>query len=238
MGVPFLDTSVILCSFNPYEIHKTKATGFVNNHHLISPIVYNEIKRIQKRRFTIYASILNLLQSLEQGGANNLTFDDVHKRCFKFNYGMNTNDSGHLDGIFDKVLLELSLDKTTKLTSQLLTDFAIKISKIFNEIRFGALRIILFLDNPLNYQSRVVVPNVGKKFNKLHRFFKKIRGYPQHKNDVDILIHGVEHSCHTSTYLDIISNDKWQVSIENDVKKYSSRIFNKLFFDIYLLSAI
>lgn len=238
MGTPFLDTSVIVCSFSPYESHKNKATEFVNKEYLISPIVHEEIKRIKIRRFAIYTSILNFLQTLEKSTTTNLTFEDVYKRCFKVNYGKNYNDNRHLDTIFGNALAELSLDRTTNLSLELLNNFAIKVDDVFNEIRFGALQITSFLDNPLNYQNRVVKPDVGKKFNKLHTLFKKIRDYNQHKNDVDILIHGVEHSCYTNTNLDIISNDNYQVSISGDVKRCSLSVFPKLYFDIFHLSRI
>ena len=69
----------------------------------------------------------------------------------------------------------------------------------------------------------------------LHRLFKKIEGYSSNKNDIKILIHGVEYSCCTHIGLDIISNDKYMVKTESDVKKHSSKVFKRLYFDMFSL---
>jgi len=236
MGTPYLDTSVILCSFHPNEPHKKRAMKLVNTNHLISPIVHDEIKNIYRRRHLIYSSILNLLQTVEDNPSLTLTLEDLYRRCFKANYGGNKNDSRHLDDLFKYVLDKLILSRKMKLDVPLLEKFTIKVDDIFTDIKYGTLAIINYLKNPINYNNTVVKIDIGKKYNKLHKLFKKIKGYSQNKNDINILIHGVEHSCFTNNSIDIISNDHFMIKIQEDVKKYSLKIFKVLFFEIYPLS--
>jgi len=231
----YLDTSVILCSFHPTEIYKEKAINLVDNDYLISPIVHDEIRNIKKRRFLIYKSVINMFDILKNNHQKKLTLKDMYNRCFKYNYGKNHHDIDHLNSLYYHILRELELRENMLLNEKVLEEFGIKLLEVFNNIQFGFLKILNFLENPLNYERWVLKENIGKKFNILHRHFKKISKYSQNKNDIKILIHGVEYSCYTNTPLDIVSNDKYMVQIKKDVKKHSLRVFKRLWFDIYSL---
>jgi hypothetical protein len=236
MGKPFLDTSVILCKFHPADPLKHEAEKLMKVEYLISPLVHEELERIKERRGKIYTSILYKLHELKDNPNSKLTFGDIHKNCFKANYGKNKNDILHLDSIFDYTLQQAGTNKSENLNVDLLEKFAIKLDDIFTEIKFGILTLMRFLSDPFNYEKIVVKKNISKKFNKVHKIFKKLPDYSSNKNDIEILIHGIEYSSYTKTQLDIISNDRYFLRIAPKVNEFALKIFRKIFFKIYSLS--
>lgn len=227
----FLDTSTILCGVHSYEQHHTKAKKLINEDYLLSILVYNELKNIKERRDKIYNAVLNI--PLEQGWS----LDDVYKRCFKANSANNVNDSKHLKEVFEHVLANLKVDSSTIIDESLRDRFTLEIDDVFEKIKFYLLQQFHSIENTTSAKKRIIEQNVGGKFTRLLKSFKKLREYSKNKNDVTILIHGVEYSCHSKIFINIVSKDVYFYNVSSDVEKYAKRIFpdKKEWFKIYYL---
>ena|SRR3989338_5592047 len=225
----FPDTSVIMCGAHSYEQYHDKAVQVIKTEFLVSPLVYEELRDIQNRREIIYNSILKVQLEAEW------TIEDVYKKCFKANSSNVVSDSQQLEVLFAHIVTKLNLQRNIVLTPGIIDQLTIEISDSLNTIRYFLLEFFIKLGNPETRNKRIAVEDVSGRYKRLvHRLLQKEKNPKRNKNDLRILAHGVEHSCHHNLPLDIVCKDAYMASFSTIAKEAANYVFRRpSFFNVY-----